>query len=130
MRFYPRFLRKELRDEFICDLAPEKELLREFNAAQRQLADHNSSFAKVDYERRFALSDKALARLEELAQLSKTKHVYLCCICSYGDRCHREMLMLLAQALFGCTIGKVFHSYPDYMQRLPETAKQLKALRD
>lgn len=123
MRFYPRFLRKELRDEFISELAPAKELLREFNEAQKRLGDHNSSFAAVDYESRFELSASAVARLKHLAELSATKDVYLVCICAHGARCHREMLMLMAEQIFGCQIGEVFHSYPIFKQRVPDIAK-------
>jgi uncharacterized protein YeaO (DUF488 family) len=124
MRFYPRFLPKELRHEFICDLAPQKQLLLEFNAAQKRLDDHNSAFAAVDYEQRFTLNAAALAHLERLSELSKTKEVYLACICSVGQRCHREMLMLLSRELFGCTIGDVHHSYPVFMKRLHEFQHQ------
>jgi uncharacterized protein YeaO (DUF488 family) len=124
MRYYPRFLRKELRDEFICDLAPAKELLTDFNAAQKQLGDHNSSFAEVDYEQRVMFSPDALAHLERLAELSARKDVYLLCICEHGARCHREMLMLLAQKLYGCKIGEVFHKYPTFAKRIPELARR------
>lgn len=120
MRFYPRFLRKELRDEFICELAPVKELLHDFNSAQKRLGNHNPAFGAVDYEQRFQLSASALAHLQRLAELSAMKDVYLICICTLGDRCHREMLLLLAEQLFDCSIGDVFNSYPVFMQRLPE----------
>jgi uncharacterized protein YeaO (DUF488 family) len=123
MRFYPRFLKKELRDEFVCDLAPVKELLHDFNQAQKKLGDHNPSFAQVDYENRFDLSESGMEHLKRLSDLSKNKDVYLVCICGPGERCHREMLMLMAQHLYHCKIGKVFHSYPDFMKRVPKLAK-------
>jgi uncharacterized protein YeaO (DUF488 family) len=119
MRFYPRFLRKELRDEFVCELAPEKQLLHEFNAAQKRLCDHNPAFAAVDYEHRFKLSPLGREHLTRLAQLSAENDVYLVCICALGGMCHREMLMLMAQKLYGSEIGEVFHAYPDFMKRLP-----------
>lgn len=117
MRFYPRFLKKQLRDEFLCALAPDKQLLKEFNVAQVKLNDHNSSFAHVDYERRFVVDSNTLQHLKRLADLSKDKDVYLVCICDLGDRCHREMLLLLAQKLYDCHIAKVFHKYPEFMER-------------
>jgi uncharacterized protein YeaO (DUF488 family) len=120
MRYYPRFLKKELRDEFVCTLAPVKELLHDFNAAQRKLGNHNLAFPEVDYELRFDLNDTGLAHLERLVHLSKTKDVYLICICDMGERCHREMLLLLAKDLFGCEIGEVFHAYPQFMARTNE----------
>ena len=118
MRFDPRFLRKELRDEFIAEMAPEKELLMDFNAAQKRLGDHNSSFAEVDYEQRFRMSDKAKAHLKRLAKLSNHKDVYLTCVCRVGERCHREILMLIAHELYGCQIDEVFHAYPIVMRRV------------
>ena len=123
MRFYPRFLRKELRDEFIADLAPQKELLHDFNAAAKQLGNHNDSFAEVDYENRLELSPKAFSELKRLADLSKTKDVYILCVCKPGDRCHREILMLIANKLYGTKIDRVFHAYPDVMRRLPELTR-------
>jgi len=118
MRFYPRFLKKELRDEFICDLAPVKELLHDFNAAQKKSGDHNSAFADVDYNRRFELTEKGMNHLRRLSEISKEKDVYIVCICDIGERCHREILLLAAEKLFRCKIGKVFHTYPDFMSRL------------
>jgi len=122
MRYYPRFLRKELRDEFIPELAPRKELLTDFNAAQKRLGDHNGSFAAVTYEERFQLTPDGVAHLKRLADLSATKDVYLACICAVGERCHREILMLIAHDMFGCAIGDVYHEYPIIMKRLPEFA--------
>ncbi|MBX9694438.1 MAG: DUF488 family protein [Cyanobacteria bacterium] len=125
MRYYPRFLKKELRDEFLCALAPEKQLLKEFNDAQKTLGNHNASFAHVDYNRRFDLSKDALDHLKRLSDISAEKHVYMVCICDIRDRCHREILMLLGQELFACEIGKVYHDYPEFMERLPEIRKTL-----
>lgn len=122
MRFYPRFLKKEMRDEFLCVLAPEKELLAEFNAAQKKLGSHNPAFGEVDYERRFNLSATALQHLRRLAELSHDRDVYLLCICKQGDRCHREMLLILAHRLWEAEIGDVFHDYPQFMLRISEFA--------
>lgn len=126
MRYYPRFLRKELRDEFISDLAPAKELLSDFNRAQKKLGAHNPAFAETDYENRIELSASGLSHLERLAELSRSKDVYLLCICELGEKCHREMLLLLARKLFHCEIGTVCHAYPDFMKRLPEFKSRLK----
>lgn len=120
MRFYPRFLRKEMRDEFLCVLAPEKQLLSEFNAAQKKLGSHNPAFGEVDYERRFNLSPTAVGHLHRLADLSIQKDVYLLCICKLGDRCHREMLLLLANKLWKTETGEIFHDYPHFLARTAE----------
>jgi uncharacterized protein YeaO (DUF488 family) len=124
MRFYPRFLRKELRDEFIAEMAPDKELLHDFNAAQKKLGEHNGAFAESDYQNRFQISDKGLAHLERLSEMSKHKDVYLLCVCKVGEMCHREILMLLAQKLFHCKIGEVYHDYPVVMSRIKEFQRQ------
>jgi uncharacterized protein YeaO (DUF488 family) len=123
MRFYPRFLKKELRDEFICELAPVKELLADFNASQKRLANHNMAFTDTDYESRFQLSKSALEHLRRLAKLSAKQDVYLFCVCEVGGMCHREMLMLLAHELFGCKIGEVYNDYPVLTRRFKEFAK-------
>ncbi|MGI9451207.1 MAG: DUF488 family protein, N3 subclade [Geminicoccaceae bacterium] len=117
MRFYPRFLKKELRDEFIADLAPDRDLLKAFNDAQKRLGDHNSAFAEVDYNRRFELCQSAWQHLERLSDLSRSKDVYLACICAMGERCHREILLLVSKHFYGCQIGDVFHDYPEFMER-------------
>ncbi len=118
MRFYPRFLKKELRDDFSCELAPPKELLHDFNAAQQKLGNHNLAFDESDYQNRFELSAKGLDLLRQYSQLSKDKDVYFVCVCDMGEMCHREILMLLGQKLYGAKIGEVFHSYATIMRRL------------
>lgn len=110
-----------------CDLAPDKQLLLDFNAAQKRRQDHNSAFAAVNYEQRFTLNTAALAHLERLSEMGTTNDAYLACICPIGERCHREMLLLLSSELFGCTVGEVYHSYPTFMQRLPEFQRQPKS---
>lgn len=123
MRFYPRFLKKELRDEFVCDLAPVRELLKDFNEAQKRVG-HNGAFAECDYERRFALNAKGFAHLKRLAEISRTKDVFLVCICDVGGMCHREILMLLANRLHGAEMDKVYHSYPTALERLLQMSRE------
>lgn len=118
MRYYPRFVRKELRDEFLCCLAPEKQLLKEFNEARKQLDDHDSAFAAVDYNSRFTLGDEAMEHLERLAGVSHGSDVYLACICKVGEMCHREILLLTAKHYFSCPVGDVYHRYPEFMNKL------------
>jgi uncharacterized protein YeaO (DUF488 family) len=116
MRFYPRGLRKELRDEYRGDLAPSKELFRDFK--RYQLSDgHEQGFLKSNYEERFQLSSEAEAHLAELAKRSRMQDVFLVCQCAVGERCHREILLLLAKEKFGAKIDKVFHSYPRALKK-------------
>jgi uncharacterized protein YeaO (DUF488 family) len=116
MRFYPRGLRKNLRDEYRSDLAPELKLFKDFKKNQARFG-HDRAFEKARYEKRFSLSERAMEHLRELSELSREKDVYLACQCEIGERCHREILLLLARKKFGARIGKVFHEYPTVMRR-------------
>jgi len=117
MRYYPRGLKKELRDEYDSFLAPSAELLRDFNRHQAE-SGHEVAFVQSRYEDRFELGARARARLEELARESRSRDVYLTCQCGMGQRCHREILLLLARALYGARIDKVYHAYPRALARL------------
>jgi uncharacterized protein YeaO (DUF488 family) len=118
MRFYPRFLKKELRDDFQCELAPPKELLHDFNEAQTKLNNHNLAFEESSYEKRFDLSAKGIGLLQSYSQMSKDKDVYFVCVCELGEMCHREILLLMAKRLYGARIGEVFNSYSTIASRL------------
>lgn len=111
MRYYPRGLRKELRDEYLGSLAPDKALFKDFKRWQPR--GHDAAFQKARYDERFWLGEEALAHLARLAALSRKKTVYLICQCEVGERCHREMLMLLARRRFRARIGKIHNAYPD-----------------
>lgn len=108
MRFHPRGLRRELRDEYRADLAPDKALFKDFKRFQGALG-HDEAFAKADYYRRFALNEDGLAALERLSR--EPGKVFLVCQCAVGERCHREILLLLAARRFGARIGRVYHDY-------------------
>lgn len=119
MAFYPRGLKKELLDEYRSDLAPEKSLLKDFKHFQA-LVGHEEAFSKSHYEERFALSRRATEHLKELIKLSEKQDVFLACQCGFGERCHREILLLIAQKEFGAKTDPLFHSYPHFEARLPE----------
>jgi uncharacterized protein YeaO (DUF488 family) len=123
MRHHPRGLKKELRDEYRGDLAPSPELFADFKRHQAA-SGHDGAFALSRYEERFALSGAALRRLGELSDESRTKDVYLTCQCGMGRRCHREILLLLARALFGARIDQVYHDYPRALERLTSAARE------
>jgi uncharacterized protein YeaO (DUF488 family) len=118
MRYYPRFLKKDLRDEYVCSLAPPKELLADFNRAKTKFGDHERAFKAVRYEKRFSLTEEGLEHLKRLVALSKKRDVYFVCICPLGECCHREMLLLLARQRYKARIGKVSHAYPVFARRL------------
>ncbi len=116
MRTYPRGLKKELIDEYRCDLAPAIDLFKDFK--QFQASDgHDQAFIKSDYERRFDLGRRPLQHLEILVQQSRTQDVYLACQCEIGQRCHREILLGIAEKRFGAQIGEVFSSYPNFFNK-------------
>src|SRR4051794_2510162 len=79
MRFYPRFVKKELIDEYIHALAPPAGLFADFKKKDRALANHNSAFYLVHYEARFDLTKEGLKRLAELSHLSSERDVALIC---------------------------------------------------
>jgi uncharacterized protein YeaO (DUF488 family) len=123
MRFYPRGLRRELRDEYRGELAPAPALFADFKRHQAE-SGHDRAFALSRYESRFSLSDEAWARLGRLSAMSRTRDVYLVCQCPVGERCHREILMLLARDRFGARIGPVHHGYPVAERRLGNGRKK------
>jgi uncharacterized protein YeaO (DUF488 family) len=118
-RYYPRYLKKKLIDDYFAVLAPPKPLLHEFKEREVQMnADHDGAFEAIDYESKFTLSEAGLALLQEISAESARRPVYFVCHCKLGQRCHREILMLAARELFGATIGKVYLEYPVILERL------------
>src|SRR4051794_14110901 len=76
MCFYPRGLKRELIDLYRADLAPDRELFREWKNIERDHG-HDQAFIRTRYEERFSLSEKGLWHLRELAELSAHKDVIL-----------------------------------------------------
>src|SRR4051812_47106248 len=101
MRRYPRFINRELRDEYQSSLASDPKLFEEWLSTKRRTGDHNGAFAKVKFEERFHLDEEGMENLRRLSLLSKKKDVYLVCQCEVGMRCHREMVLLMAHHWFG-----------------------------
>lgn len=118
--YYPRFLKRKLLDEYVKDLAPTKELLTEFKATEKAEGDHDQSFETMNYESKFTLSEFGLSELARLSTLSKDKDVYLVCHCTVGQRCHRELLLMIAKEKFGAPIAKVHQQYPVFAERLAQ----------
>ncbi len=116
MRFYPRGLKKELMDEYRSDLAPDTALFKDFKKFQESNG-HDQAFIDSHYEERFQLSSEGMYNLRQLAEKAKTKDVFFVCQCEVGARCHREILLLIAEKEFGAPIDKVFHRYETYFNR-------------
>lgn len=119
MQYYPRFLAKTLIDEYCHDLAPERALFTEFKAMEKDLGDHNLAFEKVEYERRFALTDLGLQALERLSGLSTDRNVYLACQCSPLQKCHADLLLLMAKKLFNAKTQHPRVTYPHFVVEIP-----------
>ena len=118
MQYYPRFVKKELVDEYLRTLAPDKELFTEFKALDRKFGDHDLAFEKVRYEERFSLSAAGVDDLKRLSALSLTQDVYLFCQCRATERCHADLLLLAARLWFRAPIQWIRVKYPRYEARL------------
>lgn len=118
MQYYPRFLSKELVDEYARTLAPDRALFTEFKAKDRETKDHNGAFEAVNYEARFGLSAEGVAALSRLCELSSGKDVALICQCAAGDRCHADLVLLIARQKFGANTPPLRHAYPIFEKRL------------
>ena len=117
MRRYPRGVSKTLRDEYVAALGPPAELLDELHALKKSHS-HNDAFAAARYEERFELTEPGIEALERLAELSRSRDVYLICQCKPDERCHRELLLLLAQARFRAQIAPLRFAYATYEARV------------
>lgn len=111
MRFYPRYVTRELIDEYCPELAPAPELFAEFKAEERASGDHDGAFERVEYEKRFAVSDAGIAKLGELSELAKTKSVFIICQCRATQKCHVDLLLLLAKQRFDASISRLRAKY-------------------
>jgi uncharacterized protein YeaO (DUF488 family) len=108
--------------QYVKELAPEAALLDDLMRLKEEFGgDHNAAFDAAEYEQRFALAEAGMAELERLVELSRDRDVYLVCQCKDDQRCHRELLLLLAKQRFGAEIESLRFEYPIYLQRLRAT---------
>ena len=119
MHHYPRGLKKDLRDEYISALAPGDTLLHDFLAHVKKLGeDHNAAFEACHYEKRFGITAEGLGHLQRLIELSTSKDVYLVCQCRDDERCHRELLLMLAREWYGAKTAPLRFDYETFARRL------------
>lgn len=118
MQYYPRFVPKNLVDEYLRSLAPEKELFREFKDHERAIHDHDRAFREVAYEERFQLTSEGKEDLERLAMLAKERTVVLFCQCSALHCCHADLLLLWARHRFSTHVQIPRVEYPAFRKRL------------
>lgn len=118
MAFYPRGLNKNLIDEYRNNLAPDRQLFSEWKEFE-QTNGHEEAFRLSHYEERFKIGPDGMESLRRLVDLSKSKDIFLACQCNLGDRCHREMLMLIAAKRLSAKIGSIYKTYPVFEKRIP-----------
>jgi len=119
MRHYPRGLKKTLRSEYVQELSPADPLFKDFSHHKIDLKeDHNSAFENCRYEKRFGLTSQGLSELQRLAELSRSKDVYLVCQCAESERCHRELLLLMAAEWYAAQAAPLRFEYKAFEQRL------------
>lgn len=68
-RFYPRYLKRNLIDEYAAWLGPERDLLNEFKARERASQDHDHAFNAINYEAKFTLTTTGVTHLKRLAAM-------------------------------------------------------------
>ncbi|MGK5085958.1 hypothetical protein WDW86_00210 [Bdellovibrionota bacterium FG-2] len=117
MRVYPRFLPKELVDEYLHSLSPQADLFGRYREYKKKLKQQDLAFQMAQYEREFALSGKGLEDLERLAGMSLDQNVYLICQCERLECCHVDLMLLIGEKRFGARIGKLPHEYREFRQR-------------
>lgn len=116
MAYYPRGVQRLLFDEFRSSLAPDRRLFHDWKSWERT-AGHNHAFEKSNYEDRFGLSETGFEDLKRLSELAKSTDVFLVCQCVNGERCHREMLLLLASKLHAAPIEVPLNNYSRFLAR-------------
>ncbi len=127
MCHYPRGLSKTLLDEYVKALGPNKTLLDHFHAERERLGgNHNAAFISSRYQDTFSLSAKGVAELERFAKLSADRDVYFVCQCHLDQRCHRELLLIMARRWWGAKTELRTFSYPNFERRLGDSPGEIR----
>ncbi|HLX65302.1 MAG TPA: DUF488 family protein [Planctomycetota bacterium] len=121
MCHYPRGVKKTLIDAYAKSLAPDKKMLDDFHAERERLGgNHNAAFLSCGYQKRFTLPPEGLVELKQLADLSRERDVVLVCQCELDQRCHRELLLIMAKKWWHANTELRTFSYPEFEKRLGE----------
>lgn len=118
MRRYPRFVSRNLRHEYLSCMSPENPLFEDWLSAKRRFRDHNGAFKRSRFEERFAVGDEGLEHLARLAAMASKRDVHFVCQCQVGNRCHRELVLILARELFGARVENPKNDYPIFLRRV------------
>lgn len=125
MCHYPRGVAREMVDEYTRALAPTDKLLGMFLKLRDQLNDHNKAFAAARYEALFALDKKGMDILESLSNDARHNDVYLVCQCKDEEKCHRDLLLILAEECFSAKVCKRSFQYKSYAARVARSKFEL-----
>jgi len=123
MCHYPRGVERKLVDKYVKSLAPNKTLLTTFLKLKDQLGDHNQAFAAARYETLFHLTEEGMEELEVISNESKLSDVFLVCQCNENEKCHRDLLLILAEEMFGAKVCKRQFSFNGYSSRIAKMGK-------
>lgn len=126
MRRYPRFLNRQYRDEYVSEMSPDWKLFEDWLTAKRKFNDHNGAFDRSHFEERFTISELGLEHLARLCAIAAKKDVYFVCQCATGQKCHRELVLMIAKKYFKVKVEKSKNEYPLFAKRL---AKKDQAIR-
>lgn len=118
MRMYPRFLSKLLIDEYQKNLSPQKELFENYREYKKKIGDQSKAFELAQYQTRFVLTSEGLLALQNLVEISKNKNVYMICQCEKNERCHVDLMLLIAQNKFAAKIEKLHFEYSVFKEGL------------
>jgi uncharacterized protein YeaO (DUF488 family) len=102
-------------------LSPQKELFEQYRANKKQLEDQNQAFELTKYQQKFKLTTDGLQNLQELVELSKKQDVYMICQCKQNERCHVDLMLLIAKTNFGAKIGELPYKYSEFLSGLLNT---------
>jgi uncharacterized protein YeaO (DUF488 family) len=125
MRRYPRFINRQLRDEYHTSMSPDPKLFEDWLGAKRRYQDHDGAFAKSRFEERFAIDQAGMDNLARLCEMAKDRDVYLVCQCHEGRRCHREFLLLSARKVLKAKAEKPKNDYPAFEARLQGAGRSI-----
>ena len=118
MRMYPRFLAKELTDEYSRHLSPDAVLFGRYREFKKQSGQQNQAFQLAGYEQNFMLNNDGMNSLAQLTAVSRNQNVFLICQCDRQEYCHVDLMLLIAESRFQARIGKLPFDYPEFRRRL------------
>lgn len=118
MRMYPRFLSKSLIDDFKQSLSPQKELFERYREIKKQIGSQNEAFELAHYQQKFTLTPTGLQELRALVEVSKKQDVYMICQCERNERCHVDLMLLIAKKEFNAKIGELPYEYYEFCAKL------------